>query len=75
MTDASDSFEVLITRTRALEQDFIGLTVDEARVLAEHLGVQLRLVESDGQALDASLRSNRITVDVRTGRVTSATAG
>jgi hypothetical protein len=68
-------FEVVIARTRALEPDFLGLTVAEAELLATQLGVQLRVIESENQAMTADLRSNRITVDARTGTITKATAG
>ena len=68
-------FEVEIARTRALEPDFLGLTRDEAAKVAEQLGVELRIVDSDDTALNADLRSRRITVDLRSGRVSSATAG
>lgn len=72
---ADVSFDVAITRTRALEPDFLGLTVAEAELLATQLDVQLRVIESEQQALTADLRSNRITVDARTGTITEATAG
>jgi hypothetical protein len=67
--------EVQVARTRALEPDFLGLSRDEAVKVAEQLGVELRIVDSDDTALTADLRSRRITVDLRSGRVSSATAG
>jgi hypothetical protein len=67
--------EVQVARTRALEPDFLGLSRDEAVKVAEQLGVELRIVDSDDAALTADLRSRRITVDLRSGRVSSATAG
>jgi hypothetical protein len=67
--------EVEIARTRALEPDFLGLTRDEAVELAKLHKVELRIVDSDDTALTADLRSRRITVDLRSGRVSSATAG
>lgn len=73
--DPGASLEVEIARTRALEPDFIGLNQAEAEKLAEHLGVELRVIDSDTSALTADLRSRRITVDLRSGSVTRATAG
>jgi hypothetical protein len=70
-----EDIEVQVARTQALEPDFIGLTVEEARALADGLGLQLRVIDTDGVALTADLRAKRMTVDVRTGRVTTATAG
>jgi hypothetical protein len=77
MTSEPDavSFEVELARTRALEPDFLGLRPDEAKLLADQLGVTLRLIEHDDTALTADLRSRRITLDIRTGSVTAATAG
>lgn len=68
-------FEVALARTRALEPDFLGLTQAEAAKVAEHLGIELRIIDSDNTALTADLRSGRITVDLRSGRVSSAIAG
>lgn len=67
--------EIQVARTRALEPDFLGRTRDEAVKVAEQLGIELRIVDSDDTALTADLRSRRITVDLRSGRVSSATAG
>lgn len=78
MTDGQDEterIEVQVARTQALEPDFLGLTLAEARLLAEQHELQLRVIDADDQALTSDLRSNRITVDVRSGRVTEATAG
>jgi len=70
-----DSFEVQLARTRALEPDFLGLEPAEARALADQLGLQLRVIDSDDTMLTADLHARRMTVDVRTGRVSQATAG
>jgi hypothetical protein len=72
---SEDSLEVQLARTRALEPDFLGLELDEARLLADRLGLQLRVIDSDDTMLTADLRSRRMTVDIRTGRVSRATAG
>jgi hypothetical protein len=69
------SFEVELVRTRALEPDFIGLSVAEAKQLAIGLGIELRIIDSEPMALTADLRSRRITIDVRSGSVATATAG
>ena len=55
--------------------EFIGLTESEATALADRLGIELRVIRDDHTALHLDLRSRRITVDVRTGRVTTAQAG
>ena len=70
-----DSLEVELARTRALEPDFLGLDLTEARALADRLGLQLRVIDSDDTMLTADLHARRMTVDVRTGRVSQATAG
>jgi hypothetical protein len=74
MTSA-DGFEVQLARSRALEPDFLGLDLDEARLLADRLGLQLRVIDSDDTVLTADLRTRRMTVDIRTGTVSRATAG
>jgi hypothetical protein len=74
-TNPAVSFEVELARTRALQPDFIGLTRAEAAKVAEQFGLELRIVDSDSTPLLANLHSRRITVDVRSGVVTSATAG
>ena len=70
-----DGMRAQLARTRELEPQFIGLELAAARDLANRLGVQLRIIDSDQTAVTAELRSNRITVDVRTGTVATATAG
>ena len=73
--EGEDSLEVQLARSRALEPDFLGLDLDEARLLADRLGLQLRVIDSDDTMLTADLRARRMTVDVRTGTVSQATAG
>ncbi len=73
--DSEDSIEVQLARSRALEPDFLGLDLAEARVLADHLGLQLRVIDADDTMLTADLRPRRMTVDIRTGSVSRATAG
>lgn len=70
-----DSIEVELARSRALEPDFLGLDLEEARLLADRLGLQLRVIDADHTMLTADLRPRRMTVDIRTGRVSQATAG
>ncbi|HEX2902013.1 MAG TPA: hypothetical protein VHO01_01040 [Jatrophihabitans sp.] len=69
------SMATLLARTRTLEPQFLDLDLAGARALAERLGLQLRVIDSDTVAVTADLRPNRMTVDVRSGRVTDATAG
>ena len=76
MTGAGeDSIEVQLARTRALEPDFLGLELAEARALADQLGLQLRVIDEQHPMVTADLRPHRMTVDVRTGTVGQATAG
>lgn len=76
MTGAGeDSIEVQLSRTRALEPDFLGLELAEARALADQLGLQLRVIDEQHPMVTADLRPRRMTVDVRTGTVSQATAG
>lgn len=76
MTGAGeDSIEVQLARTRALEPDFVGLELAEARALADQLGLQLRVIDEQHPMVTADLRPRRMTVDVRTGTVSQATAG
>jgi len=76
MTGAGeDSTEVQLARTRALEPDFLGLELAEARALADQLGLQLRVIDEQHPMVTADLRPRRMTVDVRTGTVGQATAG
>lgn len=73
--EAAESIEVQVARTQALEADFIGLDRAEAEAVAEQHGLQLRVIDADNMALTSDLRSNRMTIDLRSGRVTKATAG
>jgi len=73
--DPDESIEIQVTRTRMLEPDFLDLELAEARLLAERLGLQLRVIDSDDVVLTADLRPRRMTIDIRSGRVTDATAG
>lgn len=70
-----DEFDAALAETRSHEVEFIGLTESEATALADRLGIELRVIRDDHTALHLDLRSRRITVDVRTGRVTTAQAG
>ena len=70
-----DQLEAALAETRSHEAEFIGLTESEAALLAARLGIELRKIRDDHTALYLDLRSARITVDLRTGKVTSAAAG
>lgn len=56
----------------AHRDDFIGLSVDEARRLASGLGLLLNVVEADGWHLGSQV-NGRITVHVRDGAVVQVT--
>lgn len=62
-------------RTRSLCPQFIGLEESEAVALASRLKLELRIIRSDRTPLTLDGRPSRVTVDLRTGRVTSAEAG
>jgi hypothetical protein len=70
-----DEFESTLAETKAHEHEFVGLAESEAAELADRLGIELRVIRDDHTALHLDLRSKRITVDLRTGRVTRAEAG
>lgn len=70
-----DNIEVQLARTRALEPNFLGLGLAEARTLADQLDLQLRVIDGEHPMVTADLRPLRMTVDVRTGTVSKATAG
>jgi glycine cleavage system aminomethyltransferase T len=75
LDDPATALEVGLARTKALEPDFVGLDRAEAEVLAQHLNLRLRVIDGENPARLADLRSDRITVDLRTGVVTEAIAG
>jgi hypothetical protein len=68
-------WDEVLEATRSHESEFLGLDVEEARELAARLGLQLRLITPEVDALHLDLRPTRMTLDVRTGRVTQARAG
>lgn len=68
-------FETELARSRALEPEFLGLDLAQARELAERHGLKLRVIDSEDTMLTADLHARRMTVDVRTGTVSQATAG
>jgi glycine cleavage system aminomethyltransferase T len=75
LDDPATALEVGLARTKALEPDFVGLDRAEAELLARHLNLELRIIDADDLARLADLRSNRMTLDLRTGVVTEAVAG
>jgi hypothetical protein len=73
--DDPESFGRSLQKTRSLCDRFISLNESEARDLASRLKLQLRIVREDHTALTMDCRPDRVTVDLRTGRVTEAKAG
>ena len=61
--------------TEQYEALFLGLTEEEAYNLARDLGVDLLVRRTDDELITADLRSNRITLEIRQGRVHHANAG
>lgn len=70
-----DGFETELARSRALEPEFLGLDLGQARELAERHGLELRVIDAEHIMLTMDLRARRMTVDVRTGAVSEAKAG
>lgn len=54
---------------------FLGLTEQQAVHLAAELGMTVRFIRHDQEVLHLDLRPGRLTLDVRTGTVTSGKAG
>jgi len=61
--------------TKSHEADFLGLDEAEAVALAERLSIKLRIIREDRTALHLDFWPNRMTLDLRSGRVTRADAG
>ena len=74
MTDP-DGVEEQLARSRALEPDFLGLGLAEARLLADRLGLELREIDTLDTPMTLDLRSRRMTVVIGTGSVSWAHAG
>jgi hypothetical protein len=70
-----DDFQATLAETKSHEQEFVGLTESQAAALARRLGIELRVIRDDHTALHLDLRSRRITVGLRAGRVTGSEAG
>lgn len=73
--DAAEEFRILRARTEESLPGFIGLRIEEAVELAERLNLDLRVIriyESEWHTSDE--RSNRVTVELEGGVVTSARA-
>ena len=70
-----EDFDAMLAETRSHEQEFIGLTELDAVKLADQLRIELRVIRDDHTALHLDLRARRMTVDLRAGVVTAASAG
>jgi hypothetical protein len=75
MAPDSDDFETTVAETRSHAAEFLGLAEAEAIVLAEQLGLELRVIRSDQDGVTMDLRARRMTIDVREGPVTDAFGG
>ena len=73
--DDPESIGHTLERTRAHCGQFIGLNESEAVALASKLKLKLRVVRDDKTRLTMDGRPGRVTVDLRSGRVTRAKAG
>lgn len=73
--DDPESLGPSLESTRALCDRFIDLDEPEARELASRLKLHLRIIRDDNTPLTLDLRPDRVTVDLRTGKVTEAQVG
>lgn len=64
----------ILAATKARVPDFLGLTEQDARALADQLGLVLRVTRPGGFG-DKALRPNRMTVVLEEGMVIRASAG
>jgi hypothetical protein len=74
LSGANAIFNEALAATRSHAPEFIGLSEEQARALAERLGYELR-VRSRDEPITADSRARRLTVDLSTGVVTDARAG
>lgn len=60
--------------SQAVPEEYKGLSLDEARALAESKGLELRLLGEDGQCVDRTdnSRPDRVNVHLREGVVDAA---
>lgn len=61
--------------TEQYESDFLGLTEEAAVELARNLNIDLLIRRSDDEMIPLDRRVNRMTIEVRGGRVQVAAAG
>ena len=73
--NAAEEFRRLRAKTEKALPEFIGLRVEKAVELAQRLDLDLRVMRiHENEWHTSDNRSNRITVDVENGVVTSARA-
>jgi hypothetical protein len=73
--DAAEKFRILRARTEKSLPEFIGLQIEGAAELALRLNLDLRVIRiHENEWHTSDLRSNRVTVEVEDGVVTSAKA-
>jgi hypothetical protein len=73
--DAAEKFRILRARTEESLPEFIGLQIEGAAELAQRLNLDLRVIRiHENEWHTSDLRSNRVTVEVEDGVVTSAKA-
>jgi hypothetical protein len=73
--DAAEGFRRLLARTEEALPEFIGLRSEEAIELAQRLDLDLRVMRiHENEWHTSDRRTNRVTVEVENGVVTSAKA-
>jgi hypothetical protein len=72
--DGQEDWQTVLRDTQAHCDQFVGLTEAEARVLADQLGLTLRVL-APGDALSLDMRPQRMTVIVSEGTATRAFGG
>jgi hypothetical protein len=73
--DTAEEFRRLLVRTEEALPEFIGLGIEEATELAQRLNIDLRVIRMhENEWHTSDMRTNRITVEVEHGVVTSARA-
>ena len=76
LNDSSVELQAEQSRLELERNKFVGLSLGEAKKLAEKLKIPLKVVQVDADAWYTSeLRRNRITIDVSGGYVTAAVVG
>jgi hypothetical protein len=73
--DTAEEFGRLLAKTEDALPQFIGLRIEKAKELAQRLDLDLRIIRvHENTWYTSDRRTNRVTVEVENGVVTSAKA-